>query len=99
MQEIQHPTPQLRSAPADSPLEQAGSNRQYPVRRPGFERWARVGSPCRNGEGGATRPDFTTTAGVFRGTDGSNPASSSSESGANRDAGSTASGASVMSIG
>ena len=38
---------------------------------------------CRNAEGGATRPDITTTAGVFRGTNGSNPASSSGESIAN----------------
>ena len=35
---------------------------------------------CRNREGGVTRPDITTTAGVFRGTNGSNPASSSRES-------------------
>ena len=76
---------QLRSpqSSSDSPLEQAGSNRQYRVREPRFERGARVGSPCHNGEGGATRPEITTTAGVFRGTDGSNPASSTGESGAN----------------
>ena len=43
---------------SDSPLEQAGSNRQYRARRPSFEKGARVGSPCRNGEGGATRPDI-----------------------------------------
>ena len=38
---------------------------------------------CRNGEGGATRPRYHDAGGVFRGTNGSNPASSSGELGAN----------------
>jgi hypothetical protein len=73
--------------PADLPVQQpttAGSNRQYRVRRPRFrERGScRLALPQRRRRRDET--DITTTAGVFRGTDGSNPASSSAESGANR---------------
>jgi hypothetical protein len=69
--------------PADLPVQQPDRTVSTALDDQGFERGARVGSACRNGEGGATRPDITTTTGVFRGTDGSNPASSSEESRAN----------------